>query len=460
MFSLRPYQEKAKSDIRASFLKGHKRVILCMPTGAGKTVTFVDMVSEVLKKGKKAMILCDRKELITQALSKLNDLGLNPTVIAPGYPQHENNCYLASVDTLRRRDLKEIDFLITDEAHKQSFDKTILRYIEEFDPYVIGATATPIRTGNQKPLDNIYTSIIEPITIKELLELNFLVPARTFSVKESFTDVKMKGSDFDTSELFKKFNDTVLYDGVIENYLKFAKGKKAICFNVNVEHSRKMCEAFNEAGIVAEHIDGNTPQHERVEKLYRFKMGYTQVLCNCSILTTGYDEPTIECVIINRATMSLALYLQMCGRGSRLFENKNEFIVIDQGANVYRHGLWDEDREWSLHKKKKKKDGVTPVKLCPACGLINHASARNCIGTKEDRELNEGETVGCNYEFPIEEKKLKKAEFEEVRKKEKRGARLKPNIKDMNRKELHEYAKSKGYKSGWVHKQIELAKKV
>lgn len=458
MFKLRPYQETAKRDIRALFRKGLKRIILCMPTGAGKTVTFADMIREALSNSKTAMILCDRKELISQAFNKVNALGLMPTIIAPGHPQTKNNIYLASVDTLVRRNLPEIDFLIIDEAHKQRFDNTIDKYVDFCDPYIIGATATPVRTGSQNSLDERYQGIVEPVTISELIEQGYLIPPKTYAAKVDFSSVGKKGNDYDTGQLFNKFNSTELYDGVIENYRRFANGKKALVFNVNVEHSKLMVERFKAEGIRAEHVDGTTPQRERIEKLWLFKTGAIDVLSNCSVLTTGYDEPSIDCIIINRATMSLALFLQMAGRGGRIWNKtvdefdpnihtaQDNFILIDQGANVYRHGLWQEDRSWSLEKKKKRDgDGVAPVKACESCGEINFASARVCCS--------------CGHEFEIKEKKLKKAEFVEV-KNVNRGARRSFNSMTATKQELKDYAEKMGYKPAWVYVQIKNQKKM
>ena len=390
-----------------------------------------------------AMILCDRKELIGQANDKINSLGLFPTVIAPKYRQTINRIYLASVDTLRRRDFPKIDLLIVDEAHKQTFDKTILKYQQLCNPYIIGATATPLRTGNQNCLSTMYSAMVDPVSIQDLIDNKFLVDARTYAAKEDFSKVKTRGADFDSRALFEKFNDSKLYDGVVDNYKKFSENEKAICFNVNVEHSRLMTDKFKDSGISAAHIDGNTSDWERKQILRDYKEGKFNVLSNCSVLTTGFDEPSIKTVIVNRATMSLSLWLQMCGRGSRPFDQKEGFKIIDQGANVYRHGMWEEDREWSLVKKKKRKsDGVAPVKICLPCGAINYASATKC--------------KICDSPFPEKEKKLHKGEFVEVEKKYTRGAISKPDPKTATAKELHEYAKMKGYRPGWVYKQMEI----
>ena len=443
---LRPYQQQAIDSLRVRFNRGDNAAILCIPTGGGKTVVFTTIAKSAIKKGKRIMIICDRKELISQAWDNLLRLGLNPTIIAPGYKQYLNNCYLASVDTLIRRDLPEVDVVIIDEAHKQTFDKIIVKYTEREGktPRFIGATATPIRTGGQTSLHELYDYIVEPVNIDNLLETGFLVPARTFAAKRDFSDVKMTGNDYNNKDLFRKFNEVKLYEGVIEKFEQFAKDRKTIIFNVNVEHSKKMVEQFILKGYTAKHVDGTTPTKERREILNGFKNGEFQILSNCSVLTTGYDEPSIECVIVNRATKSLPLWLQMVGRGSRTYENKNDFIVIDMGSNVYEHGLWEQERTWELEKRRRKSSGVAPVKICKSCEAMNFVSARVC--------------TDCGEPFEIKTKKLLKGEFVEIKNKN-RGARNTLNFFTATKEELSKYAKENGYKPGWVYQQLKMQNK-
>lgn len=441
---LRPYQEQAVQSLRATFAQGKNSAILCIPTGGGKTVVFTTIAKSAISRGSRIMIVCDRKELISQAHDNLLRLGLNPTIIAPGYPQYLNNCYLASVDSLRRRELPDVDVIIIDEAHKQTFDKLIVRYRESGkDPLIIGATATPLRTGGQDALSLYYETITEPTTIEKLLAEGYLVPCRTYAAKADFSDVKVTGNDYNNAALFKKFDEAVLYDGLVEQFEKFARDKKTLIFNVNVEHSLKTVEKLREAGYTCEHVDGSTPSEKRRKILADFKAGAFQILSNCSVLTTGYDEPSIEAIIVNRATMSLPLWLQMAGRGSRLFENKPYFILIDMGANCYKHGLWDDARTWSLHKPRRSSSGVAPVKLCEGCEAMNHASAREC---KE-----------CKKPFDIKKKALKKGEFVEV--KSSRGGINLFNSMSATYEDLKAHAEKMGYNPRWVHVQINLQKK-
>tara|TARA_R110000796_G_scaffold73842_2_gene165876 strand:+ start:4505 stop:5845 length:1341 start_codon:yes stop_codon:yes gene_type:complete len=436
---LRDYQKLAVDTLRALFNRGLKSLLLVIPTGGGKTVVFTTIAKGAISNGKTVMIVCDRKELISQANDNLKRLGLTPTIIAPGYPQYLNNCYLASVDSLRRRDLPEVDIMIIDEAHKQTFDKLIQRYKDEGQsPLIIGATATPLRTGGQTSLHEYYDQIVEPTTTDQLLNAGHLVPCRTFAAKMDLSAVKLTGGDYNNAALYNEFNKAKLYAGVIDQYEKFAAGKKTLIFNVNVEHSINTVEAFRSAGYKAEHLDGKTSRDRRVYLLESFHRGEFDILSNCSVLTTGYDEPSIEAIIMNRATKSLPLYLQMAGRGSRLYPGKKDFTLIDMGANCYEHGLWSDPRTWEIKKKKKSNSGVAPVKLCPSCEAMNPSSAKFCHD--------------CKHIFPIQKKELLKAEFVEV--KATRGLSVEMDFKNATLEQLKEYGKKQNYKTGWAHVQF------
>jgi superfamily II DNA or RNA helicase len=234
-----------------------------------------------------------------------------------------------------------------------------------------------------------------------------------------------------------------MYKGAIDKYKKFAPGKKALCFNSNVEHSRAMTAEFNFAGISSRHIDGKTPDHTRAKILSDFAKGEFLVLNNCGVLTTGYDEPSIECIIINRATLSLSLFLQMVGRGSRPYSGKDKFIILDMGSNIFRHGWYEQARAWSLDPPKRKSalDGIAPVKSCPKCEALFNASIMIC--------------KYCKYVFPVKEKILAEGTFVELKPKIP-IKKLGPEFHKMTEDELFAYAKDRGYKPGWVKKQLAL----
>lgn len=481
---LRPYQIENKLRI-SDALQEHQAVVMCMPTGAGKTVCFADIAKGCLASGAPVLIICNRRELIAQAKQKLNDEGLFPTLIIPSYKDHYSNLYLASVDTLRNRKLPDVKVVIIDEAHLKSFDEIALEY-KSRGALIVGATATPIRGGKSSldayphysgQMGDIYDHIVEVTNISSLIEDGYIVPAIYHGPQVEVKNIKTKktayGKDYDEKQMFEMFDKPGLYAGVVDNYIKFAPETKALVFNINVQHSIKMTAAFNVNGIKSMHVDGSTPIYERKAIFDKFKRGEISVLNNCAIATTGYDEPSIETIIINRVTASLSLWLQMCGRGGRPYEDKNFFRIIDQGGNVYRHGFWHQDREWSLEKEYvSKTEGVAPIKECPSCAALIYASARTCMYCQAAQEMKakDDEAKLLNAEFGIIDadnipKNLKKElykmsipELEEYRSLKKYSLAWVCNqLYSRGDQAIKDYARFKNYSEAWVYRNLKIA---
>ena len=452
---LRQYQKESKELSRQLYREGHRRVILCKPTGSGKTVTFASIAADAAALGKRVAIVVDRSELLKQAVEKLKMYGLRPQIIkGKTRVNYKGSCFVATVQTLVNRPQLDLDLLIIDEAHKQTFDKLLA--LGSYDKtFVIGATATPMRSGRMKQLSDNYTAMIEPVTISELIADGFLVPAITFAAKAGvadMSDVKTKLGDFEKKAMFDAFNKTPLYEGVVEQYKKFSYGERAICFNINVEHSKNTARAFEAMGVSARHCDGSMTETERANTLKAWRFGVFDVLCNCDLFTTGFDEPTIKTVIVNRATQSVPLWLQMCGRGSRPSEAKGSFNIIDMGANVYRLGFWEQERVFNLTHEYKKSKGEAPVKECDptigdingltGCGAVVHASAVNC--------------KHCGFVFPVKKKKLIIAEFEQITDKNNALPDHLANrtYKEMSLSDLDEVRQIRKYNLGWLVRQV------
>jgi len=411
------------------------------------------------------MIVVDRKELLEQARNKLIDYGLNPSIITAGRTGKKGAVsYIATVQTLVRRHFPPVDLLIIDKAHKQIFDKVLER--EEYaDAFVIGATATPYRTGRMTQLSKNYDALVETVSISDLIIQGFLVPAITYGAKVDTSKIKIKRGDYDSEDLYKAFDKPTLYSGVVDKYKKFADGTKAICFCINVEHSKKVTQSFNAAGISAVHLDGKTPKKEREGILKAFASGFFRVLCNVEVLTTGFDEWTIETVIVNLATKSLPKWLQMAGRGSRItpreFKDvrgalqKEHFNLIDMGGNVFSLGFWEQEREYSLQHKTKDSVDAAPVKICPedkadenqreGCGAILPAPAPVC--------------KYCGFIFPKKVDAPKEIEFIQLENYEFLPAELVgKKWGSMSIEELEKVRKIKGYGLGWIVRQILINK--
>lgn len=405
MIKLRPYQEEAIIKTREMIVAGKKRFVFCSPTGSGKTFTFSFIVDSALKKGKRVLILTHRTELLTQAGGSLNQLGINPVKIEAGkkISYFRANCYTAMIETISRRMKKpeyidfiqSLDLIIIDECHFGNFDK-FFSYIQE-KTVVIGFTATPHREKNQKSLDLLYEGLIEVVSIPELIEHGFLAEPDSYGVQIDLSSVGTKGNDYDSNQMGEFFTKQKVFKGVIENYMNICPNTKTLIFCPSVKSSVKLMEELIESGLNANHIDGETPKPERRQILEWFKSTPNAMLCNVGVLTTGFDEPSIETIILYRATKSLPLFLQMVGRGGRIIPNvKNKFKVLDFGNNILTHGFWESERTWSL-KKKKKKEGAPPVKECKGCGALLPASAREC--------------KHCGYIFPAPKKSKEEEEI-------------------------------------------------
>jgi superfamily II DNA or RNA helicase len=265
---------------------------------------------------------------------------------------------IASVQTYVNR-MDKIPFvpkvIIVDEAHHSAAETyvKILKYYKEVK--IIGLTATPYRASGEG-LKHVFQRMILTTTVKHLEEIGFLVPARCFSYpldnkKLDMIDI-VKG-DYDEKQVAKLMMEEQVIEDMVASYKTQAMGLKTICFAVNVEHSKKIVARFNAEGIPSAHMDANTDNRSALIK--RFEKGDIQILCNVGIATEGTDIPCIKCVMIARATKSLSLYLQICGRGSRLFPDKKEFLLLDFANCFIDHGAPNKDQDWEKHFKGKKK---------------------------------------------------------------------------------------------------------
>ena len=286
MLILRSYQQNLIGALRTSILKGNKRIVLCAPTGAGKTICFTYMISEHLKKGGRAMVFTHRKELLKQAGSSFEKFGLTPEFINAGSkPDLTKYLHVAMIETFdRRKDdlglfLLQKTLIIIDECHINNFTK-LFEYISK-ETIVIGVTATPHRNGANVPsLSDFYTDLVQNIDTSKLIELGFLAKAESFGVKIRMDKLKQKGDDYDTE---KYYSEHKMYAGVVENWKRLTPNKKTLLFASNVNSSIQVCQEFILNGIEAKHIDAKTPAHKRSEALNWFENTQGSVLCNCGI---------------------------------------------------------------------------------------------------------------------------------------------------------------------------------
>jgi superfamily II DNA or RNA helicase len=383
-----PYNDQLVfiNDI-ATKIKGGVRKLACqLPTGGGKTVVFSNICQRFRARyGTSILIFVHREELMDQTRRTLHDwYGINAVPIVAGMkyiPPAE--VYVGMVESTFKRlhKITNIGLVIIDEAHIGVFNKLH----EEFKTAVhLGFTATPITASKKKPMKMFYEDIVCGLSIEELIKKGRLCQNVTYAPKDVVkrAELKMKGSDFDEQQMSSVFSKVKYVHNTIRAYERWGKGVKTVVFNVNTTHNKIVCDAFIAAGYNAKALDSvNTPKEERREVMKWFRSTPDAILCNVGIATLGFDEPDIECVLVNRATASLSLWLQMGGRGGRITPYKHLFTIIDMGGNAITHGDWCQRRDWYdlfWNPGKPGKGGVPPYKECVECDAIIFAGVRVC----------------------------------------------------------------------------------
>ncbi len=375
MIKLRYYQNNTVDYMELMLAtRRHISPLIVAPTGGGKTIIFCEFIRRVVKQGLTYMVMANRQELIYQPQGKLLTLAkeleeplLRPNVLMGGTPQYKNRGgWIASVQTLQRRELPHADIIIIDEAHLSASAKweEMIKEYKERGAFVIGFTATPQRLDG-KPLKILYDEIYQCGSVKNLTAEGFLVPVRYKYKAVNTSGLKMKGKDFDEADMYANiYKRGAIHDGIVDDYFEYAEGLKTLVFCCNIEHAQTLAQEFAAMGLVARSLTSKDSSVYRKELLQQFADSKIDILTNCGVLTTGYDCPSVQCVLLARATQSLVLYLQMIGRGTRPSANKDHLLVLDYGNNVASFGRIDIDRQWSLEGIKKKM--VNASKLCPA----------------------------------------------------------------------------------------------
>jgi len=351
------YQE---NDIATLFSKleqnpNNYRLLYQLPTGGGKTVIFSEIAGRfICKYQKKVIVLTHRKELCAQTSSALKMSGVSNKVIdstvrkisrKDGY-----SCYVAMVETLKNRindgliHPDEVGLVIVDEAHHNSFHKLLGKFK---NAAVIGVTATPFSSDINLPMRRSYDELVLGVEIGELIAQGFLARPTTWRYDVELNTLKTGlHGDFTVSTSDELYSSPAMLELLVDAYRAHAAGKKTLIFNNGIFTSRKVLEVFTDLGYPIRHLDNKTSPAERTAILKWLKKTKGAILTSVSILTTGFDEPTVQAVILNRATTSLTLYHQMIGRGSRRLPQKKTFSIVDLGNNADRFGEWNTPIDW------------------------------------------------------------------------------------------------------------------
>ena len=351
------YQKRGMDKIFDALEKAadNHNLLYQLPTGGGKTVIFSEIARRyIAKTNKKVLILTHRIELCGQTSAMLDGFDVKNKIINSKVKQLPNQkdymCFVAMVETLKNRlqdemiDLNNIGMVIVDEAHYNSFRK-LFHYFD--DCVMLGVTATPLSSNIKLPMYQSYDELIVGESISYLVKEGFLASPTSYCYDVGLSALKIGANgDYTVRSSDLLYGDYPMLEKLIYAYEENSKGKKTLIFNSGISTSLSVYDSFSKAGYVIKHLDNKNSPAERKEILDWFKNTPDAILTSVGILTTGFDEPSVETVILNRATKSLTLYFQMIGRGSRVLPNKNKFTILDLGNNVARFGAWNDKIDW------------------------------------------------------------------------------------------------------------------
>jgi superfamily II DNA or RNA helicase len=364
---LRPYQNDCLDAIVENYKAGVRHQMAVLATGLGKTVIFSNLPNRLPELGK-MLVLAHRNELLTQAVDKIRLW--NPTLKvglekAEFHAERDCNIIVACNASVGRAGCTRLDhfwddigIIVIDECH-HVLGGSYLNILEdsgvllpESKKLLVGFTATPkrknkARNGKQGMLDeeelltlkSVFSKIVYSFPIRKGIKEGFLAPLHGFRVTTTtnLDDVKTVGGDFQQDELSEAVNTEERNKQIVKAYKDNADWRQTLCFTVDIQHGKDLAEVFTANGIAATAVWGS--DEDRVSKLALYETGKTQVLCNCALLTEGFDSPSTSCIILARPTKSGTLYTQMVGRGTRLFAGKENCYVIDVCDNAKRCSL-------------------------------------------------------------------------------------------------------------------------
>ena len=343
--TLRPYQEEARTKIKDEWDKGNKKTLLVLPTGCGKTIVFAMIAADMVKKGKRVLILAHRAELLEQAADKIR----KSTGLICSVEKAEESSIgswfmitVGSVQTLQKEKRlsrfsnEHFDVIIVDEAHhciSDSYQK-VLNYFNTAN--VLGVTATPDR-GDMRNLGQYFESLAFEYTLPKAIKEGYLSPikALTIPLKLDLSGVAMQSGDFKASDLGTALDPYL--EQIAKEMSNYCKCRKTVVFLPLVKTSQKFTELLNQAGFKAAEVNGNSD--DRAEILKDFDENKYNVICNSMLLTEGWDCPSVDCVIVLRPTKVRSLYSQMVGRGTRLYPGKENLLLLDFLWHTERHEL-------------------------------------------------------------------------------------------------------------------------
>ena len=377
---LREYQQDLYDKTVHAFRNGHKRVLVTVGCGAGKSYIFAKMAEQT--KGP-VLVLTHRRELLEQTGQLFREHGIAARI----------EMILTEANRLGQYERPAL--IITDEAHL-SRSNSWMKVLDYYNTYTVGFTATPVRLDG-KPLGDIYDELITGVSVRWLIDNQRLAPYEYYAPMAVETDgLRIQAGDYVVKDLEQLMTERAIYGNVIESYQRFASGERSIVYCVSVAHARETADAFNSAGFRAEALSAGTPPGRRKAILEDFRNGRITILCNVGIISEGVSIDEVSCCILLRPTESHALYWQQ-GMRSMRYQPGKVAKIIDCVGNYTRNPLFDADVEWSLNQSLRKRpvmnsEGDFHIRSCPKCFKV-FKTAPVC--------------PYCGHEYPLHPRELK-----------------------------------------------------
>jgi superfamily II DNA or RNA helicase len=404
MLQLRDYQTEAIAAIADRFRHGIRRPLVSLPTGTGKTVIFANLASRAMARGNGVLVLAHRDELLSQAADKMRQVdpaldAMTVGLVKASADEWDRPVVVASVQTLGRearlaRVDRRFELIIVDEAHHAAADsyQRILRGLGSFEddgPLTLGVTATPQRADSLS-LETTFQEVVYHRDILSMIRAGYLceLKGRQVTLEAlSLSGVKTRGGDYVAEQVATALEAAEApYHGV-RAWQRYASGRKTIVFTPTIALAHEFAEKFRAAGVAARGLSGDTPTEERRQMLRDFAAGKVQVICNAQVLTEGFDEPSVDCIMIARPTKSQPLYVQMVGRGTRLYPGKDDCLVMDLVGATDRLDLTTLPRLFGLGDDDETREKVAELGVCELTGQRREIEIREGKITAREVEL-------------------------------------------------------------------------
>lgn len=451
MYSLETDQIESVDKLRNA-LKTYNSVLLQGATGSGKSVIASHIIKKITDNNKTALFLVPRRELVRQMSMAFEESEIKHGFIAAGQSEHRNKAMIASLDTFRNRLNFFPDYAFMDECHygQDKLDH-VINFLKINNSKIIGLSATPWKLSGQGLGCWFDTMVLGP-SIEWLIQNKRLSEYRAFSPHTpDLSGIKISQGDYAKGQLSERMEgDRVLIGNAVNHYIKHGEGRPGITFAVSIKHSQMIAEEYRSKGVKAIHMDGNTPEDERRRIARDFATGHIDNICNCDLLTFGYDIALasgvkgrgIQVVSDNAPSKSLSKQMQKWGRGLRY--DGQTHIIFDHGGNVREHGMPCEDRIWTLSSREKKNtEKIISVRKCDRC-YFDHKPCAAC--------------PNCGYVYPIVSRKIEEIDGEltevEIAKKKKEDRMQVGKARTLE--ELKRIQQERQYSPGWVYVQARL----